>query len=135
MTDFKSVDNRKVHEAARSREYQAMHPEKRSYTVYRFNAKKRGYEFHLTYGEFAALIEMPCHYCGHKSIMTLNGIDRVNNRLGYTVDNTVPCCTNCNLMKRDQVEAQYISHCLAVVRYQAQKEGLLEYKSDDNRSG
>ena len=27
------------------------------------------------------------------------GIDRMDNDLGYTTENTVPCCTTCNMLK------------------------------------
>jgi hypothetical protein len=31
--------------------------------------------------------------------MVFNGIDRVDNTKGYTLENCVPCCTRCNLAK------------------------------------
>lgn len=40
------------------------------------------------------LISKPCHYC--KSINISMGLDRVNNLLGHTIENVVPCCVRCN---------------------------------------
>jgi hypothetical protein len=30
-----------------------------------------------------------------------NGIDRLDNTKGYTIDNIVPCCYKCNVLKKD----------------------------------
>ncbi len=56
------------------------------------------------------LIIKDCHYCGCQSkaitkpnnkfcVVGLNGLDRIDSSLGYTVENCVPCCTNCNRAK------------------------------------
>lgn len=43
----------------------------------------------------------PCYYCGIDAYTfgSLSGLDRVDNTQGYNAENTVPCCTTCNLMK------------------------------------
>jgi 5-methylcytosine-specific restriction endonuclease McrA len=33
----------------------------------------------------------------------VQGIDRVDNSIGYTPDNCVPCCTQCNRIKLDHL--------------------------------
>jgi hypothetical protein len=33
--------------------------------------------------------------------INFNGLDRIDNRKGYVSDNIVPCCSDCNLAKRD----------------------------------
>jgi len=74
------------------------------------NAKKRGYEWHLTNEQIAQLTKQPCHYCGAEPSQVCgdekmygnyiyNGIDRVDNTKGYTIDNVVPCCGACNRAK------------------------------------
>lgn len=35
-----------------------------------------------------------------RAYININGIDRVNNSIGYAVNNSVPCCSNCNYAKR-----------------------------------
>lgn len=36
-----------------------------------------------------------------------NGLDRVNNLLGYELTNVVPCCNICNRAKKDMTYEQF----------------------------
>lgn len=66
---------------------------------YRSNAAAKGLEFLLSREVFDTLIKEDCRYCGCSDlIMTL---DRMDNGVGYTVDNVVPACIRCNLLKAD----------------------------------
>jgi 5-methylcytosine-specific restriction endonuclease McrA len=80
------------------------------YRNYKKSADKRNYEFKISLEEFQILIESECYYCkeqnslspyGHskKSNYRYNGIDRIDNNIGYTLDNSVPCCKICNNSK------------------------------------
>lgn len=76
--------------------------------VYSQSAKSRGLAWELTRENVAALIFGKCSYCGmddkEKHGVKYVGIDRVNNDRGYTLDNTVPCCWQCNAAKRGVTE-------------------------------
>ena len=100
---------------------------------YKGNAKSRGYYWSLTLTDFMSLIERDCTYCGTPAplkqlnrtnkekhwtpewekqlVIPANGIDRVNNTLGYTPDNCIPCCTSCNMMKRNMTFETFIQQC------------------------
>ena len=75
------------------------------YTRYELSARKRGHAFELTYDEFEAICLLECSYCGKQPEMRqqvsipVNGIDRVDNSAGYTLENCVPCCSSCNRLK------------------------------------
>jgi hypothetical protein len=81
---------------------------------YRVNARNRGLEFSLTEEEFRTLTKITCHYCGRlpnqqkktrdrkrrvRDIYVFMGIDRKDNKQGYTTSNSVPCCLFCNQAK------------------------------------
>ena len=66
--------------------------------MYKTNANKQGVQFDLTVKEFEVLIEGNCEYC-KRSPITWFGIDRVVPSLGYTTDNIVSCCFDCNVDK------------------------------------
>lgn len=66
---------------------------------YTKSAYIRGHSMSLSYEDFKGLVTMPCYYCLHKVENEVNGIDRINNAVGYEPDNCVPCCETCNMMK------------------------------------
>jgi hypothetical protein len=79
---------------------------------YQGGAKHRGLAWELTGEDFDRLTSQPCHYCGTppstvRSVGVVHengdfiytGLDRKDNALGYTPDNTLPCCTFCNRAK------------------------------------
>ena len=39
-----------------------------------------------------------------------NGVDRVDNERGYSLENCVPCCKFCNRMKRDLGKKEFLEH-------------------------
>jgi hypothetical protein len=77
---------------------------------YKSNAKRKNLPFTLTNNECRSLFKGNCFYCGvePKQIFThkksigefiYNGIDRLNNDMGYSLMNTASCCTKCNFIK------------------------------------
>lgn len=100
------------------------------YSRYKADAARRKHSFELNETEFRSLITQPCFYCdalpaqkhyaspskrksrnasnGH---FVYNGIDRMDNDLGYRFGNCVPCCKKHNYMKRGLSLEQFISEC------------------------
>lgn len=76
---------------------------------YKNHAKDRNLCFDLSDTFFISLIFNNCYYCGPNNIkktkngisLPCNGIDRINNQVGYIVENVVTCCSNCNRIKYD----------------------------------
>jgi hypothetical protein len=65
------------------------------------SAKSRNIEFLLTEDDFNIITRKNCYICGKENKeIHKNGIDRFNNDLGYTIENSKPCCGDCNIMKR-----------------------------------
>lgn len=82
----------------------------RVFKTYIRSAKIRRLDFNLSKEEFVSLTQQNCHYCGeppsnkcssskYQQQYIYNGIDRVDNRLGYIKENCVPCCFICNNAK------------------------------------
>lgn len=85
------------------------------YPEYRNNARRRGIEFLLTVNEFNYLVSMQCHYCGGNSVDNNeksrgNGIDRKNSKVGYILQNCVPCCSTCNFVKNQMPYEKFIKY-------------------------
>lgn len=86
---------------------------KRKFGHYQHNAKNRGFSFELTFEQFMTFWQKPCHYCGN-NIETV-GIDRVDNTIGYTLQNSVSCCKICNDMKKVLSVNEFITQCKRIV--------------------
>jgi len=76
----------------------------------RNQARRRDLDWCLTDEQVRSLITQECHYCGappaqgcrsptRNGAFVYNGLDRVDNTKGYTIDNVVPCCIGCNRAK------------------------------------
>jgi hypothetical protein len=81
---------------------------------YKFGAKKRNLDFSLTHQECENIFSQNCYYCDSppncikqtsskkdKHTLVYNGIDRIDNKLGYFKDNVVACCKYCNIAKHN----------------------------------
>jgi hypothetical protein len=98
---------------------------RRYYDEYHRNSKLKKHGFFLSFDYFNKLISSNCHYCGgepeerdrwktysHKKqpIFKCNGIDRVDSSIGYTEENTVSCCSKCNIMKNVYSQEVFLNH-------------------------
>lgn len=94
------------------------------YRSYKRVANKRELVFSLDKEQFRKLIFDNCFYCGSKPnspkrIINYNGIDRVNNKIGYVIDNCVTCCYICNRAKSN----------LSLTDFKKWIKGLIEFQS------
>lgn len=98
------------------------------YHQYKKNAEARELIFELTKEDFSFLTKMNCFYCGCEptqerdmprcnGVYTYNGIDRIDNSKGYTIDNVVPCCSLCNWQKKDMTVLEFISHAQKITEH------------------
>ena len=114
---------------------------KLSYGVAAFNvlygemkrgATKRNLVWKLNKEYVLDITKRPCHYCGIGPKKSLaggksqsfngdyfyNGIDRINNNKGYTTNNTVPCCEDCNRAKLTRTASQFLTWTKKINIYQ-----------------
>lgn len=78
---------------------------------YKKSAASRGYSWNLTKSEAQHMFLQDCYFCGSKpsemkikhysTVAFVNGIDRVDNSLGYEPTNCVPCCKKCQFNKKE----------------------------------
>jgi hypothetical protein len=89
-------------------------------------SRRRKLEWSITKSGARKLFETSCFYCGTpptaiKTIpngqgsFTFNGIDRVDNAIGYTQDNSVACCRICNFMKQGMSVGDFLAHIRKIV--------------------
>ena len=103
------------------------------YQQYISNAIKRCIPFNLTFDQFNDLISQDCHYCGsepeiktsllkradmNQPPLKANGIDRIDSSKFYDLDNCVPCCSKCNMMKNNSELSDFLDHITKIYKHQ-----------------
>lgn len=95
--------------------------------IYSRNAMGRGFTFELSKDVFKKLTKGNCYYCNKipsqvfnnsgqcKSQYVYNGIDRLDNSIGYVLDNCVSCCKQCNSMKSNYSYEEFVTKCKIIV--------------------
>lgn len=95
------------------------------YTSYKGSARSRNLTFNITKENFRTFTSQNCFYCGSppisksviqtsnedskkKSLYIYNGLDRIDNNLGYETNNVVPCCKKCNISKHNYSQQDFI---------------------------
>lgn len=86
------------------------------------SAVYRKIEFKLSTEEFKSLVLSNCHYCDKSPEMNcqaiglreqnilVNGIDRIDSKIGYIPNNCVSCCTQCNTAKMSKTYEEFIEN-------------------------
>jgi len=69
-----------------------------SYIAYKKSCVKRNIKLNISETEYTNILTYPCNYCGCFN-QGANGIDRIHSESHYEIDNVVPCCKTCNLLK------------------------------------
>jgi len=89
---------------------------KEIYQRYKYRSMSNNIIFSISFKKFVSLIESECYYCGDYRSNTIkkgnttyqyNGLDRVNPKLGYSLDNIRTCCVFCNYAKSDWTQDEF----------------------------
>ena len=134
-----STRNRGKSSCGCSRNYKsknpALHAKTKLYQNYLDNARHRSLKFDINKEAFFLLVALDCHYCGavggnvmrpgSQTALELkyNGLDRIDNKLGYHENNVVPCCMTCNRAKNSMTYDEFISWILRLADFGSAKFG------------
>lgn len=89
------------------------------YRNYRSRANSRKLSFDLSYEQFMNIVNLPCSYCKnintsyfnpqteYELVFEYTGIDRIDSKVGYKINNVQPCCKWCNRAKSDMDEKEF----------------------------
>ncbi|HUT90114.1 MAG TPA: hypothetical protein VMY37_11495 [Thermoguttaceae bacterium] len=98
---------------------------------YKKSATKRGHYWMLSGDEFVELVAGNCYYCGTAPAQVrkpnaqvngpfvYNGIDRIDGRSGYAIDNCVSCCWVCNRAKGALASHEFEAWISRLVAFQS----------------
>jgi len=98
-----------------------------SYSKYKLRAiNKLKMDFELTIEEYDNIINDICYICGKENnINHQNGIDRIDNSIGYIIDNVETCCGECNFMKNNYNFIDFLNKCFMI--YENTKDYNIEF--------
>jgi len=99
----------------------------------------------LSLEDFEKLIKGDCFYCGQpakertlgknkivqNTKIVKNGIDRIDPTKHYSLDNCVPCCKYCNIVKSDLTQEQFITKINQIYTHLQKK--LVTYDEDSSK--
>lgn len=106
--DFRKRD------AKNARDWQKKNPIRYSWNGARQSARTRGYEWSLSEDQYQSLVLMNCSYCG-AGPSPINGVDRIDNAVGYLSGNVTTACSHCNYAKRGMSPSEFIAWARRVV--------------------
>ena len=94
------------------------------------NPNHRNIYWDLTFEQWSELVQKNCYICGsapvlregklHETIgqkVPLNGLDRIDNDVGYTYTNVKTCCSTCNYMKHKLSNDMFMKHIEKIWRH------------------
>lgn len=85
---------------------------------YKSSAKCRNLTYSMSDDFLFSLVKNPCYYCNSEPFKShredqsflYNGLDRLDNNIGYLESNVTPCCFICNKMKGVLSEGEFMEH-------------------------
>lgn len=104
-------------------------------SIYKSNARKRNLSWEIDDDHARMLFSSNCYFCGlipsnvYKATyykQEYNGIDRLDNCLGYTKENTVSCCRVCNHAKHTMTEKTFMEWLARVFKHQESKRRCID---------
>lgn len=112
--------------------------ERAAYKRVKSDAARGGRVFDLPLDWFLEAIHQPCHYCGQVDQNSINvaskrkgeflikdfkynGLDRLNNDIGYVIENVVPCCFVCNRAKNSMGYQEYIEYLNNMIQWRSNR--------------
>lgn len=107
----RAIEEKREHEKERDYNLERLNNIERYMNEYIDSAFKKGKPFRLTKEQFTEIVTKACVYCGFKSNSVI-GIDRIFSDSGYTVENTVSCCSKCNIIKNSLTPSYLLEHIL-----------------------
>ena len=102
---------------------------RRIFRQYERGAYDRKLQFDISFEDFEKIIMKECVYCGeipktYKDGYKRNGMDRIDSKKDYLLDNVVSCCEMCNIIKRNYTEDEFFNQIIKIYKNLKLKEML-----------
>lgn len=95
------------------------------YRGYIRRTNKMNIPFDLSYEDFERMTTDACYYCGTKVSNGTNDklltIDRVDTTQGYSVDNCISCCYECNKLRSNRNQIDFLFQVFKIQSFCSKK--------------
>ena len=75
--------------------------------IHNANRRRAGIDVLITFEEWKSIVSNPCFYCDGQLPIKGSGVDRIDLKIGYVLDNVRPCCKACNIAKSSMTESEF----------------------------
>lgn len=82
------------------------------YSRTKASAKQRGILFDISFTDFVKIIAEVCFYCGTTGSI---GLDRIDSKEGYIIENVAPACYRCNVAKNTLSQREFLELCALII--------------------
>jgi hypothetical protein len=88
-------------------------------------AKRRGLKVSITVNQYLEVIaKKTCYYCGGKLTIYGGNLDRLDSLKGYDIDNIVPCCGYCNILRSSLLSVEETIEIVKLLKRMRQTENI-----------
>jgi hypothetical protein len=94
-----------------------------SYSQCKQRAKTRELDCKLSKEDFLKILtskDANCYFCGYSNRYHLS-LDRIDNDIGYELQNVQVCCVTCNYMRKDLPVEEFLRQCTAIYNHMKSK--------------
>lgn len=80
-------------------------------------AAKKNLKVSISKAQLEGLLEDAlCSYCSMPLLSTGYGLDRLDNKKGYSINNVITCCTDCNSLKSNLLTTEETKKVVALLK-------------------
>ena len=72
-------------------------------TFLTYTRNRKQIECNITLDQYKEIHNKPCYYCNKPIPHMFGGMDRIDNKKGYIIDNVLPCCVTCNKIRGESL--------------------------------
>lgn len=92
--------------------------------------RNNGFYWNISFINYEKIIMNNCFYCEKVTfgIEVGSGLDRIDNNLGYTINNVLPCCGDCNRTRGDRLTVEEMQVAMKSILKFRKKKGLPLYR-------
>lgn len=105
------------------------------YGTLKKQCQNRDLPINLSFKLFLDIIKQGCYYCGKDlMMMTGTGLDRKDNKLGYSKRNAIGCCPSCNIVRGNLFTVEEFKEVIKFIQKLRKRDNIWEEFTSLNKA-